>query len=340
MDIRHAGPQDLAEITALRQLCLPPSLVAGPAIAAGQDSATFLARAGNGPLLGALACGLSGERGLLFWLAVDPSARGQGCGSLLLRAAEDWLRQARARFAEVRLRDLETGGFHERRGYRLAEPLRLTKPLVPVAAGGVRDELPVTVTWLEMTEIPRRASPAALPSVGQPVQLAHVARPSVAFYRYLYERIGENWFWWERRILDDSALLRLLRAPETEIYALNLGGEPAGLVEFNHRPAEDAVELRSFGLLPEYTGKGMGPFLLDWTVDLAWAHASAPRRLVISTCSLDHPAALSMYLKAGFRQVRTETRHIPDPRAHGLIPSHLPLPENRPALQPKTENSA
>jgi len=44
----------------------------------------------------------------------------------------------------------------------------------------------------------------------------------------------------------------------------------------------------------------------------AWRHG--PAKLVVDTCSLDHPRALAMYQRAGFVAVRQEARVELDPR--------------------------
>jgi GNAT superfamily N-acetyltransferase len=50
--------------------------------------------------------------------------------------------------------------------------------------------------------------------------------------------------------------------------------------------------------MPEFIGQGLGKYFLRWAVERAWEYR--PRRLWLHTCTLDHPAALPNYLKAGF----------------------------------------
>ena len=69
----------------------------------------------------------------------------------------------------------------------------------------------------------------------------------------------------------------------------------------------DAVELVSFGLLPAFMGRGLGPRLLDAALRRAWA--LGPRRVWVHTCSLDGPAALHTYQARGLE--------IYDERTHG-----------------------
>ena len=51
---------------------------------------------------------------------------------------------------------------------------------------------------------------------------------------------------------------------------------------------------------------------LAWRPDL--------RRVHVHTCTLDHPAALPAYLKAGFRAYKRAFESFPDPRLTGLLP--------------------
>jgi GNAT superfamily N-acetyltransferase len=85
--------------------------------------------------------------------------------------------------------------------------------------------------------------------------------------------------------------------PLNEVHVLHADGTPAGFVEFDRRVA-DEVEIVQFGLLPEFIGVGLGKWFLRWAIDRAWGYG--PRRLWLHTCTLDHPAALPNYLKAGF----------------------------------------
>jgi len=91
---------------------------------------------------------------------------------------------------------------------------------------------------------------------------------------------------------------------------------PAGYAELDRRqPLE--VELAYFGLMPEFIGRGLGGFMLNWTVHRAWS--SEPRRVWLHTCTLDHPQALAVYQKAGFEIYQREQKFEDDPRALGLM---------------------
>jgi GNAT superfamily N-acetyltransferase len=151
------------------------------------------------------------------------------------------------------------------------------------------------VTYLEMSEPPAHA-PLPPPRAG--LEVRHAVRPTVGFYRYLYDAIGRDWLWYERTLLNDAQLAATIHDPKVEVNVLWADGVPAGLAELDSREPPD-VELAYFGILPEFIGQGLGRYLLDWAVHRAWR--SRPRRFWVHTCDLDHPRALGVYQKAGFR---------------------------------------
>lgn len=151
------------------------------------------------------------------------------------------------------------------------------------------------VSYLEMTA-PPGGCPLPPPRSGLAVHRA--VQPTVSFYRYLYDAIGRDWIWYERKRLDDAQLAAIIHDPSVEVNVLWAQGVPAGLAELDCRTPPD-IELGYFGIVPEFIGQGLGRFLLDWAVHHAWrAH---PRRFWVHTCDLDHPRALPLYQKAGFR---------------------------------------
>jgi GNAT superfamily N-acetyltransferase len=156
-------------------------------------------------------------------------------------------------------------------------------------------QIETLVTFLEMTEPPRRA-PLPPPSAG--IEVRRALRPTVSFYRYLYDAIGKDWTWYERKLLGDAELAAIIHDPGVEVNVLWFDGVPAGLAELDRRDLPD-VELAYFGIVPEFIGQGLGRFLLDWAIHHAWR--ARPRRFWVHTCDLDHPRALEVYQKAGFR---------------------------------------
>ena len=159
---------------------------------------------------------------------------------------------------------------------------------------GAPTPIEITITYLEMHAPPTR--PPAPAPLGK-LAILRAERPTVSFYRYLYNTIGEPWNWVERRLLDDDALRAIIHDDKIDIYVLHVGGVPAGYVEQDRRHARE-IEIAYFGLVPDFVGRGLGSYFLDWAVSTAWLHK--PKRVWVNTCSLDHPRALSVYQRAGF----------------------------------------
>lgn len=156
------------------------------------------------------------------------------------------------------------------------------------------------ITYLEMTSRPHL-------NVVRPHRsgmLLHLDSPTVGFYRYLYEAVGGQWGWRSRSDLDDDALLEVITDPLVEIFALYMGGIPAGFFELDRRRAGE-IELAYFGLLPEFIGRGLGKPLLAAAVDTAWDHE--PDRVWVRSTSVEHPRGLLTYQWAGFEPYQTET---------------------------------
>ncbi len=178
-------------------------------------------------------------------------------------------------------------------------------------------KLTTVVTYLEMLERPTRP-PAPTPS-GRKLALMRAEAPTVAFSRFLYNTAGWPWWWYERRLMSDAALAAIVQDPKFETYVLYVEGTPAGYFEIDRRQAE-IVELAYFGLMPEFVGQRLGPYLLDQSLERAWTGPPAPMRVWVNTCDMDHPKALSLYQRAGFVPYDRRVKEFDDPRPLGLAP--------------------
>jgi GNAT superfamily N-acetyltransferase len=186
---------------------------------------------------------------------------------------------------------------------RAPDQKRVTLMAVPSGHVGA------VVTALEMTERPR---PAPLPP--SPLRLVRWREPDAAKYRILFERVGAKWLWYSRLALSD----RELRATIGEVHAVeDRSGVEVGLVELEFPEAGTAL-IRFLGLVPELTGRGHGRWLVAQALALAWRRGIG--RVELFTCSLDHPAALPAYLRAGFGVTGRSFESFPDPRLVGLLP--------------------
>jgi GNAT superfamily N-acetyltransferase len=161
------------------------------------------------------------------------------------------------------------------------------------------EQVDVTVYYLEMLTPSQRTVPAPR---DDPTVL-HSRPSSVPYYRFLYDAVGKDYNWLSRRKLSDDDLATILQDPLNEVHVLHVDGSPAGFAELDRRQA-DEVELVQFGLMADFIGQGLGTWFLQWTIDKVWSYS--PRRFWLHTCTLDDPAAVPTYQKAGFVQFREE----------------------------------
>jgi ribosomal protein S18 acetylase RimI-like enzyme len=174
------------------------------------------------------------------------------------------------------------------------------------------NELAAVVTYLELR------SPPEPRNYWSPLSLERVPVPQPEHYRELFRRIGAPWLWFSRLILDEPHLAEIIQHPKVELYSVrDENGREVGMVELDFREPREC-ELAFIGLVPELSGRGHGKWLLTETVKLAWREGVD--RVHVHTCSLDHPAALSAYRRAGFMPYKRAVERFPDPRLIGILP--------------------
>lgn len=271
-------------------------------------------------IVASVMVGHDGHRGWIYRLAVAEAERRKGYGAELVELAENWLTARGIVKCQLMIRHENDAveAFYSELGYEETPRLIMAKWLDPDRPEMEAAKLDVVITYLEMTEQPTR------PTVPMPLgsyALLKLENPPVGYYRYLYNTVGEPWFWWERRQMDDATLAPLIQDPDIDIYVIHAGGVPAGYAEFNRKNLP-VVGINYFGLAPEFIGRGLGKYFMNWAVDQAWSYPGT-EKITVDTCSLDHPRALATYQQAGFKPVRQVSKRIIDPRLRGLIPADL-----------------
>ncbi len=128
------------------------------------------------------------------------------------------------------------------------------------------------------------------------------------FYAFLYELVGKDCHWEDRRHMAPETLQSAINNDATDIRILYADGCPAGFFELDLAGMPEEVELLYFGLSAGYRGLGLGKWFMSAAINAAWSHK--PGKVVLQTNTLDHPAALSLYQKLGFEPVATETVEI------------------------------
>jgi GNAT superfamily N-acetyltransferase len=149
------------------------------------------------------------------------------------------------------------------------------------------------VTYLELHEPPAPADPR---SGHERIAREHLA---LGEYLALYRSVGEALRWDQRLRMPEADLVALLESGSLSTYVLRDGhGRALGFCEFD-RHAFPQVELKNFGLIPEAQGRGLGPWLLAVALREEWS--ASPARIWLHTDTWDHPVAVRVYERAGFR---------------------------------------
>ncbi|ALN73446.1 MULTISPECIES: GNAT family N-acetyltransferase [unclassified Aureimonas] len=166
--------------------------------------------------------------------------------------------------------------------------------------------LTTTVTQLVLHQLPDGPVPA--PQNGREYVLLKVRQIPLAYYRYLYEAVGKPYHWTSRR-LGDASLSREIHAPNVRLRILYCDGVPAGWFELDVGRAPRDTRLVHFAIMPEFRGQGLARHLLSQAIVAGFE--DQPSALTVETNTLDHPAALPLYRKMGFRPVSTREVSTP-----------------------------
>jgi len=186
-------------------------------------------------------------------------------------------------------------------------PLKDQFSLVPAG------QIAAVVTHLEMrSRLPLRREQTKQGEFA----LRRVPNPDLVWYRELYRRVGEDWMWFSRLIMDDATLTTIIHDPAVEVYALRHRSRDEGILEIDFRRFPE-IEIAFLGVTSSILGKGAGRYLMNRALENAWGRT--PSRIAVHTCTLDHPRALEFYLKTGFIPYSRSIEIADDPRLHGIL---------------------
>ena len=158
----------------------------------------------------------------------------------------------------------------------------------------------VSVDYLDM--LSREQLRACPPVPGLLLMEAEVKQ--FALNRFLYTQVGGDWQWTDRLSWSERQWRDYAEADDLRTWVAYVEGSPAGYFELQSQ-AEHAVEICIFGLARPFIGKGLGGPLLTQAIEQAWDWGQT-RRVLVNTCSLDHPSALANYQARGMQLYRTE----------------------------------
>jgi RimJ/RimL family protein N-acetyltransferase len=162
-----------------------------------------------------------------------------------------------------------------------------------------------TVTFVQMT-----AREQLNPSPPVPGLLLESLAATSPLIPELLSRVGAAYDWNSARRSEAEWETWLAENPSRRYALFLLEGEPAGIVVYDPDPGNE-VEIKSFGLLPELVGKGLGGFALTLAVEQAWNLQPGVTRVWLHTSSKDNPRALPNYHRRGFSTFAT--RHHDEP---------------------------
>ncbi|KUL40001.1 GNAT family N-acetyltransferase [Actinoplanes awajinensis] len=167
----------------------------------------------------------------------------------------------------------------------------------------------ITTWYLEQSD-PAQIRRGSAPAV--PVEVVRAELPSPELSRFLYTAVGGDWSWTDRLAWTWQQWQDHLNRPGLETWVAYVQGTPAGYAELDGtHPGE--VEIVYFGLLPGFTGRRLGGYLLATALEKSWSLGTRlptptpVQRVWLHTCSLDGPTALSNYQARGLTLYRTET---------------------------------
>jgi ribosomal protein S18 acetylase RimI-like enzyme len=136
--------------------------------------------------------------------------------------------------------------------------------------------------------------------------------PSPELNAFLYRAVGRDWHWVDRLTWSREEWLAYVERPEIETWVAYLTGTPAGYFELEREP-DESLQIAYFGMLPQFTGQGLGGHLLTAAIERAWSLGAA--RVWVHTCTLDHPAALKNYQARGMSVYKEESEDEELPEA-------------------------
>jgi len=162
-----------------------------------------------------------------------------------------------------------------------------------------------TVTYVQMTA--RDQVNPAPPVSGLGLETLAPTSPLIP---ELLSRVGAAHDWQSARRSAGEWSAWLAESPARRYSLLTFDGEPAGIVVYDPHPGRE-VEIKSFGLLPEVIGRGLGGFALTLAIEQAWDLEPGVARVWLHTSSKDHAHALPNYHRRGFSTFATREHDEP-----------------------------
>ena len=122
--------------------------------------------------------------------------------------------------------------------------------------------------------------------------------------KFFYKNIGKNCQWVDRLVWTDLDWTKYISDEKLSTYILKNKEEIAGYFELLFDKDTKETEIAYFGILEEYFGKKLGGYLLSKAIKKSFNLGCG--RVLVHTCSLDHPNALLNYISRGMKIFKKE----------------------------------
>ena len=126
--------------------------------------------------------------------------------------------------------------------------------------------------------------------------------------KFFYKNIGKNYQWVDRLIWTDLDWIKYISDERLFTYILKNKNEISGFFELLFDKKTKETEIAYFGILEECFGKKLGGYLLSNAIKSSFNLGC--QRVLVHTCSLDHPNALSNYISRGMKVFKKEVIKI------------------------------
>lgn len=164
-----------------------------------------------------------------------------------------------------------------------------------------------SVTFLQQTRADQLR-----PTAASDLTITRVFPAEPAFNARMYRKIGTDWNWVDRLNWSDGRWAAYCSDPCVSTLRATIDGEVAGFTELRMSPCDPNVdslaagsddgvdiEIVYFGILAQFTGRGLGGWFLSEVCRIAW-NVPGCRRVWLHTCDDDSPAAIPNYVARGF----------------------------------------
>ena len=173
------------------------------------------------------------------------------------------------------------------------------------------DEISYEVFYLEMLTNPDFEN---LVKPSSDIYVVNTPMPSSEYFFHLYAAVGSQYEWTDKYDVPIDEIKSFLSHSSVKMFTLFKYDRKAGFFILDKR-IKCVCDLSYFGLVPEAIGFGFGEYLLKYAVKESWKMKDI-NCLTVNTNTLDHPKALPLYKKLGFKvvNIEKETRTLTKPR--------------------------